>query len=99
MDEIVVLATKHCVTAEIEHPRTAGPGAKPKVRNWIRVVMVTGGVLLLTTRRTLNTVSRSSIVTSFADGSEGESFPGRSKSVDSDSANVLHMTPHFFPTS
>lgn len=81
LDEIVALAMKYCVAAEIECPRT-GPGAKPKIPDWILAVMVTIGVLLR--KKSKNSQYTWWVVhrDQFCRWFEGEPFPSRSTFYD-----------------
>lgn len=45
LEELITLAIPTCQQAEQLHPRT-GPGAKPKIPNWVLAVMILVGVLL-----------------------------------------------------
>lgn len=81
LDDIVVLATKYCIAAENECPRT-GPGAKPKVPDWILAVMVTVGVLLLKKSKNSQYCWWVEHRDQFRRWFGGESFPGRSTFYD-----------------
>jgi len=81
LEEIVAIAIKFAMAAELELPRT-GPGAKPTVPDWVLAVMVAVGVLLRKKSKNAQHGWWCDHRAEFQRWFSGQPFPGRSTFYD-----------------
>lgn len=81
LQEVVTLAVKYAMAAERALPR-AGPGAKPKVPDWMLAVMVAVGVVLRKKSKNAQYSWWCNHLDDFQQWFPGQPFPGRSTFYD-----------------